>query len=81
MYTTNIKWTLRCNYDYKIFFFLHITHPTRYENWVSIIPQGGWKDGEYRVSFYHFNAQMTQIASYTYYLNEVWDASENVNSQ
>ena len=54
---------------------------TLYENWVSIIPQGGWRDGEYQVSFYHFNAQMTQIASYTYYLNEVWDASENVNSK
>jgi len=54
---------------------------TLYENWVSIIPQGGWRDGEYQVSFYHFNAQMTQIASYTYYLNKVWDASENVNSK
>lgn len=50
---------------------------TSYKNWVSIAPQGGWRDGEYQVSFYHFNSQMRKIASYSYFLNDVSDSPES----
>lgn len=64
--------------DNKILLFeKKLFNSSSYKNWVSIVPQGGWRDGEYRVSFFHFNAQMTKIASYTYFLNEVWDTPKN----
>lgn len=75
-----IKWE-RISDNKLLLFEKKMFDATRHENWVSIIPQGGWRDGEYQVSFYHFNAQMTQIASYTYYLNKVWNASENLESK
>jgi hypothetical protein len=75
-----IKWE-RISDNKLLLFEKKMFDATRYENWVSIIPQGGWRDGEYQISFYHFNAQMTQIASYTYYLNEVWDISENLDAK
>lgn len=71
-----IKWE-RAD-DKKILLFeKKLFDSTRYENWVSIAPQGGWRDGEYHVSFYHFNSQMSKIASYTYFLNEVSDSPES----
>ena len=75
-----IKWE-HINDNKILLFEKKLFDSSLHENWVSIIPQGGWRDGEYQVSFYHFNTQMTQIASYTYYLNEVWDASENVDAK
>jgi hypothetical protein len=71
-----IKWE-RADDSKILLFEKKLFDSSLYENWVSIVPQGGWKDGEYHVSFYHFNAQMTKIAGYTYFLNNVWDSPES----
>jgi len=44
-------------------------NPLSNTNWVSLIPQDGWQDGEYHVSFYTFDSEMQTIAGMTYFLS------------
>lgn len=46
-------------------------NPTSNTHWVSVIPHGGWQDGEYHVDFYSFDSQMQPIASQSYFLSVV----------
>ena len=71
-----IKWE-RVSDSKLLLFEKKLFDSSSYKNWVSIVPQGGWKDGEYRVSFYQFNTQMRKIASYSYFLNDITGSPES----
>lgn len=35
-------------------------------NWVSLKPEGGWKDGNYQVTYYRFDSALTKLATAFY---------------
>jgi len=71
-----IKWE-RVSDSKLLLFEKKLFDSSNYKNLVSIVPQGGWKDGEIRVSFYQFNTQMRKIASYSYFLNDITGSPES----
>jgi hypothetical protein len=63
-----IKWQNITNGDVLLFDKKDISSMSN-NNWVGFTPNIAWKKGKYKVSFYHFNNQLTPITSGYYYID------------